>query len=140
MTAQANFILYVADQDAATRFWRTVLEATPTLDVPGMTEFSLGSGAVLGLMPEAGIRALLGPALPDPAAARGHPRAELYLTVDDPAAFHGRALAAGAVELSPLSRRSWGDDAAYSLDPDGHVIAFAHAGRTAAPSQRGDAR
>lgn len=34
-------------------------------------------------------------------------------------------IAAGATELSPLSMRDWGDLAAYSLDPDGHVVAFA---------------
>lgn len=121
----AHFILYVADQDAATVFWRTVLDQPPTLKEPGMTEFSLGSGAVLGLMPEAGIRSLLGPVLPDPAAAHGLPRAELYLVVGDAGAYHGRALACGASELSPLKRRAWGDEVAYSLDPDGHVIAFA---------------
>jgi uncharacterized protein len=121
----AHFILYVADQGAATAFWRSVLEQSPALEAPGMTEFSLGPGAVLGLMPEAGIRSLLGPALPDPVGAQGHPRAELYLVVEDAGACHGRALTAGAIELSPLKRRSWGDDVAYSLDPDGHVIAFA---------------
>lgn len=132
-----HLILYVRDQAAARRFWEGVLAAPPALDVPGMTEFALGSQAVLGLMPEAGIRSLLGPSLPDPAAARGVPRAELYLVVADPAAYHARAQAAGAAELSPLTRRSWGDDAAYCLDPDGHVVAFAarpsgdhgHAGR-----------
>ena len=90
-----------------------------------MTEFAVGDGVVLGLMPEAGIRSLLGPSLPDPAAAQGIPRAEIYLVVDDAAAYHARALAAGARELSALARRSWGDSAAYSLDPDGHVVAFA---------------
>lgn len=125
MTGQAEFILYVASQPAATAFWSEVLSRSPSLDVPGMTEFTLGDGALLGLMPEAGIRALLGAALPDPAQARGIPRGELYLVVPDPAAYHARALAAGARELSPLTRRAWGDRAAYSLDPDGHVIAFA---------------
>ena len=33
---------------------------TRRLDVPGMTEYELARGAVLGLMPEAGIRRLLG--------------------------------------------------------------------------------
>jgi catechol 2,3-dioxygenase-like lactoylglutathione lyase family enzyme len=120
-----HFILYVRDQAAACGFWKAVLGVPPALDVPGMTEFALGPQSVLGLMPEAGIRSLLGPALPDPAAARGIPRAELYLVVADPAAYHARARAAGATELSPLTRRSWGDDAAYCLDPDGHVVAFA---------------
>lgn len=125
MASRAHLILYVRDQAAATAFWQAALGQPPGLDVPGMTEFTLGPQAVLGLMPEAGIRKLLGPSLPDPAAARGIPRAELYLVVDDAAACHARALAAGATELSGLARRSWGDDAAYSLDPDGHVVAFA---------------
>lgn len=94
-----------------------------------MTELELPGGAVLGLMPEAGIRRLLGEALPDPAAGAGVPRAEVYLLVDDPAAGHARALAAGARELSPLAPRDWGHDAAYSLAPDGHVLAFARESR-----------
>jgi catechol 2,3-dioxygenase-like lactoylglutathione lyase family enzyme len=122
---RSHFILYVSDQRASAAFYAAVLGRAPTLDVPGMTEFALGSGAVLGLMPEAGVRRLLGDALPDPAAAGGVPRAELYLVVEDPAAHHARALAAGARELSPLLPRDWGHRAAYSLDPDGHVLAFA---------------
>ena len=120
-----HLILYVSDQAAATAFWRAVLDRPPVLDEPGMTEFTLGDHVVLGLMPETGIRTLLGPALPDPCAARGIPRAEVYLVVANPADCHTRALAAGATELSPLARRSWGDDVAYSLDPDSHVVAFA---------------
>jgi catechol 2,3-dioxygenase-like lactoylglutathione lyase family enzyme len=125
VTGPVHLILYVRDQEAATAFWRAALDRPPALDVPGMTEFALGERVVLGLMPETGISSLLGPALPDPAPGRGVPRAEVYLVVDDPAACHARALAAGARELSPLASRSWGDDAAYSLDPDGHVLAFA---------------
>lgn len=125
ITGQVEFILYVADQEVATTFWGVVLGQAPSLDVPGMTEFTLPEGAILGLMPEAGVVALLGAALPDPAGARGVPRAEVYLVVDDPAACHARALAAGAVELSPLAERNWGDMVAYCLDPDGHVLAFA---------------
>jgi len=51
--------------------------------------------------------------------------AAVLVVTDDAAACHARALAAGATELSALARRSWGDDVAYSLDPDGHVVAFA---------------
>ena len=120
-----NFILYVSDQAASARFYSAVLALPPALDVPGMTEFRLGEGATLGLMPVSGIRRLLGPSLPDPGSAAGVPRAELYLTVPDPAAHHQRALEHGAKELSPLEPRDWGDLAAYSLDPDGHVLAFA---------------
>lgn len=118
------FILYVSDQQAGKRFYEAVLDRPPTLDVPGMTEFTLGEGTRLGLMPERGIRALLGlgeHSMPGP----GRIRCELYLAVDDPGAYHARALAAGATGLSDLAPRDWGDEVAYSLDPDGHLLAFA---------------
>lgn len=126
----AHLILYVRDQRASSAFYRAVLAGEPTLDVPGMTEFALGPGTVLGLMPEAGIRRLLGDRLPDPTTAKGVPRAEVYLVVDDAAAYHARALAAGGVELSGLAERSWGHRVAYSLDPDGHVLAVASPSKT----------
>jgi len=130
MTEAAHFILYVQDQSRSTAFYRGTLLAEPRLEVPGMTEFELPGGAVLGLMPEAGIRRLLGDSLPDPSAARGIPRAELYLIARDPAACHQRALENGGTELSPMQLRGWGHMAAYSLDPDGHVLAFASVGAT----------
>jgi uncharacterized protein len=125
MTAASHFVLYVADQARSTAFYARVLGLAPRLQVPGMTEFALPGGGVLGLMPEQGVRRLLGNALPDPAAARGIPRAEFYLLVAAPAVYHARAIAAGARELSPLLPRDWGHAAAYSIDMDGHVLAFA---------------
>jgi catechol 2,3-dioxygenase-like lactoylglutathione lyase family enzyme len=120
----AHFILYVCDQAASRDFYVAVLDRAPRLDVAGMTELALDDGSVLGLMPEAGIARLLGPDV-DPARLHGVGRAELYLVVDDPAAYHARALAAGAREVSPLAERAWGHRAAYSLDPDGHVLGVA---------------
>ncbi|MBB4842882.1 catechol 2,3-dioxygenase-like lactoylglutathione lyase family enzyme [Paucibacter oligotrophus] len=130
---QAHFILYVADQERSRAFYEAVLAAPPRLHVPGMSEFELAGGAVLGLMPERGIHALLGPALGDPALGRGHARAELYLLVAAAAPLHARALQAGARELSPLTLRGWGHRAAYSLDPDGHVLAVAEPAGAAIP-------
>ncbi len=117
------FIFYVADQVASAAFYRRVLGAEPVLDVPGMTSFALDGGGELGLMPEAGIERIL-PGLRATAGGQVS-RAELYLRVEDPGAFHQRALDGGAEELSPLGPRGWGDEAAYSRDADGHVLAFA---------------
>ncbi|MBK7366371.1 MAG: VOC family protein [Candidatus Eisenbacteria bacterium] len=125
--AAAHFILYVRDQRASADFYAHALGIAPRLDVPGMTEFALSDTAVLGLMPEAGIRRLLGDAIADPASAHGAPRAELYVLVADVAAAHARAIAAGATELSPPAPRDWGHEASYLRDPDGHVLAFARA-------------
>jgi uncharacterized glyoxalase superfamily protein PhnB len=57
--------------------------------------------------------------------AQKTPRSEVYLMVEDAAAFHSRAIVAGARELSPLALRDWGHAVGYSLDPDGYVLAFA---------------
>lgn len=122
---KAHFVLYVRDQRRSTEFYAGVLATSPQLDVPGMTEFALEGGSVLGLMPEAGIVALLGPDLPDPRLANGVPRSELYLVVSEARPFIARAIAFGARVLSPLQDRDWGHSAGYLLDPDGHVIAFA---------------
>jgi GNAT superfamily N-acetyltransferase len=144
---KAHFILFVRDQERSTAFYRTVLATSPRLHVPGMTEFELPGGAILGLMPEEGAARVLGralattppsdsPRLPSATSPSGPPRSELYLLVSDPASYHLRALAAGAREASALAERNWGHEAAYSLDPDGHVLAFARElpeGREAAP-------
>lgn len=121
----AHLILYVADQRRSTEFYTAVLDVRPRLEAPGMSEFDLPGGSVLGLMPAAGIRRLLGDQLPDPGQAAGVPRAELYLVHPEAEAYHARALRAGARELSPVQARDWGHTAGYSLDPDGHVLAFA---------------
>ena len=126
---KVNFILYVSDQQASTEFYSAVLGLKPSLEEPGMTEFQLSEDGVLGLMPATGIKRLLDERLPDPTAGSGVPKAEVYLWVDDAQAYHDRSLANGARELSELLPRDWGHDVAYSLDRDGHVLAFGQSHR-----------
>jgi predicted enzyme related to lactoylglutathione lyase len=120
-----EFILYVADQRTSRDFYAAVLDQTPTLDTEGMTEFALGSACTLGLMPVVGIAGILGldpgrwsdSALP--------PRSELYWRRTDANDLVHRAIRAGGRVISPMARRSWGEDVAYLADPDGHVLALA---------------
>ena len=123
VVSRVHFILYVRDQAAAGVFYQSVLGAPPTLQTPGMTEFEVGPGAVLGLMPERGIARLLD--LTAGETPRDGIRGEVYLVVASPESYHRRALAAGARELSAMAPRDWGHRAAYSLDLDGYVLAFA---------------
>ena len=125
LATKTHFILYVKDQTRSTAFYSQVFGCSPSLNVPGMTEFILSENCVLGLMPVAGIKRLLGNNLPDPALATGVPRSEIYLLVNCPIEYHRRSIQAGAKELSGLADRDWGDRVAYSLDLDGHVLAFA---------------
>ena len=120
-----HFILYVRDQDASAQFYRKVLAREPSLNVPGMTEFQISNESILGLMPEKGIKQLLGKAIEDPETTNGIARAELYLMVLEPQKFLDRALEAGGRILSKIELRSWGHMAGYVADLDGHVVAFA---------------
>lgn len=120
---RTHFILYVQDQEASRAFFEAVLGQSPTLHVPGMTEFTVSPTTVIGLMPERNIERLLN--LAEGSAASSGLRGELYLMVLDPEECHRRALAAGARELSSLAERNWGDLAAYCVEPNGYVLAFA---------------
>ncbi|NUQ05161.1 MAG: VOC family protein [Anaerolineae bacterium] len=122
---KSHTILYVDDQTKSTEFYAMVLNKKPRLNAPGMTEFELAADSVLGLMPKPGILRLLANNIPDTAAPTGLLRAEIYLIVDNPAEYHRRALDCGAQNMSDLAKRDWGHLAAYCLDPDGHVLAFA---------------
>ena len=120
-----EFILYVKDQNKSKIFYEQVLLLVPNLHVPGMTEFELGENVKLGLMPEKGIANIITPALKHPDQSNNIPRCELYLKVTDAETYIKRALQLGAIEVSPLENRDWGDKVGYIADPDCHVIAFA---------------
>ena len=124
MIQQGITILYVTDQDASRLFYQAVLETEPRLDVPGMTEFDLGNGMILGLMPVTGIRQLLGEAL-IPVENNPAPKAEVYLRVEDAVSYLNRAVENGARLILAVAARDWGDRVGYCLDQDGHVLAFA---------------
>lgn len=121
----AHTILFVADQARSTEFYSRVLGVTPDLDVPGMTEFHIADGAVLGLMPRASATRLFGDTVKIAVDDDFYKAGELYLLVDDAADYLRRAIENGASEVSPMSLRDWGHLAGYCLDPDGHIIAFA---------------
>lgn len=125
MNTQYEIILYVADQQQSRDFYSAILQKTPALDVPGMTEFVLMDGLKLGLMPENGIAKILADKTPHPKNGNGIPRCELYLLMENPEDAFALALDAGATEISPVQDRDWGDRVGYVADKDGHVLAFA---------------
>ncbi|MGV8146684.1 MAG: viroplasmin family protein [Alkaliphilus sp.] len=120
-------ILYVKDQKQSRDFYRSILGKEPILDVDGMTEFELGRDFLLGLMPEEGIRKIIGDALPHPKEGSGIPRAELYLYVGNPLETYNLIDKNGGKLIKEPTMMSWGDIVAYGADLDGHILAFAKA-------------
>ncbi|NQT62545.1 MAG: glyoxalase [Candidatus Marinimicrobia bacterium] len=117
-------ILYVSNQEASRIFYESVFQIPPILDVPGMTEFRMEGGFILGLMSIEGIKRLLGKDV-FPKTDEGNPRVELYLRVGNAQHFLDRAIQNGAELLLKVSMQDWGDRVGYCLDPDRHVLAFA---------------
>ncbi len=122
---EIEFILYVANLEKSKKFYSTLLNKVPALDVSGMTEFMLDDKTKLGLMPESGINKIFGGKTSNPAYGNGIPRCELYLKSKNLDLHYQNALKAGAKIISQPSPRDWGDLVAYVADPDGHIIAFA---------------
>lgn len=122
---QTEFILYVANQKRSKEFYEQLLEMAPSLDVPGMTEFTLSDSVKLGLMPETGIQKILNNKVPNPSTGNGIPRCELYLKVQSAEAYLQRAVSLGGKEISAMEDRDWGDRVGYASDLDGHILAFA---------------
>ena len=125
MTTQLEFILYVSNQEKSRDFYQILLQQKPSLDVSGMTEFTLNDFVKIGLMPNDGIAKIITPKLPHPTSGIGIPRCELYLQVDNIETIFEEAKQAGATEISPITLRDWGDYVGYISDFDGHIIALA---------------
>lgn len=125
MKKKSIIILYVADQQSSTTFYEKILNKKPILNVPGMTEFMISDDFKLGLMPENGIAKIICPYTKHPKLGNGIPRCELYLIVENPEQSLAKAINKGATEISKPSLMDWGDEVAYCMDPDGHIIAFA---------------
>jgi len=121
-------ILYVADQNESTQFYKTLLQKEPCLVVPGMTEFLLSDSLKLGLMPNDGIAKILKSVTPHPSLGKGIPRCELYFYTDSLEVSFLLAIENGATLVSPIASRDWGDTVGYLADKDGHIIALAQKG------------
>lgn len=122
---EVEFILYVSDQKKSRLFYEKILSIKPTLNVPGMTEFTLSPACKLGLMPENGIAKIITPALKHPSKANRAPRCELYFKVKNIQSMYKKVQKWKLHIVSEPKQRDWGDVVFYISDPDGHVVAIA---------------
>jgi catechol 2,3-dioxygenase-like lactoylglutathione lyase family enzyme len=117
-------ILAVPDLAASARFYDAAFGFERAVDTPVYVELALPSGMRLGLYEREAFGRNTGRA-PFTVPAGELAPTELYFHVDDPDAALARLEAAGAIVLSPLAPRPWGDDAAYVRDPSGNVLVVA---------------
>ena len=119
------FIIYVENFEKTKIFYEVLLDIKPIVDEPGMCEYELPNGATLGIMPNSSLEKLFGSDYIVNEKKKSTPKFELYFQVDDPEAFHKKAKQLGALELRKFKKMDWGDKVAYSINHDGHILAFA---------------
>lgn len=127
MTPQISPMLAVADGNAAIEFYKAAFNATVLWHLGGSGHVVAGlsvHGAQFFLAQEASAYGTRGP------AAAGFTTVRIELFVDDPVAVHSRALAAGAVERSPIVEHTYSMSGPRPitkmlqgalLDPFGHM-------------------
>ncbi len=121
---KTHLIIYVSDQKRSMSLFKNILKKEPVLDVPGMTEFFLNENTILGIMPEKGIKTLLGDCIEFP-KNRKLIRSEIYIHVENPEKELNDAINAGARLLDQVKERNWDASVGYCVDYDGNIVAFA---------------
>lgn len=117
-------ILAVEHLQKNVAFYRAAFDWEMAVETPVYVEFGLPGGQRIGLYEREGFGRNTGkePAkIPEGELAP----TELYFYADDLGASIARLTGAGARELSALSLRPWGDEAAYFADPSGNVLVLA---------------
>lgn len=117
-------ILAVEQLRESVDFYRAAFDWPLEVETPVYVEMRLPGGQRLGLYQREGFGKNTGqvPARVPPGELSP---CELYFYADDVPAALERLRGAGARELSALSLRPWGDEAAYFADPGGNVLVIA---------------
>ena len=122
---KTSFIIYVKDLEKTKLFYELLFNIKPVLDVPGMCEFKLPDGSALGIMPNSSLEKLFGKDFEEQKNRKALPQTEFYFLVEDALTLHNRAIQLGASEIREFSEMDWGNKVAYSINHDGHILAFA---------------
>jgi len=119
------FIIYVEDFYKSKIFYELLFNIKPIIDEPGMVEFRLPDNSTFGIMPNTSLEKLFGSDFKIEKHRKSLPKTELYFLVDDAISFHNKAIQLGSTEIRAFSEMDWGHKVAYSLNHDGHILAFA---------------
>ena len=117
-------ILAVADLEKSSEFYRQAFGWKNPVKAPVYTEFELPGGQKLGLYQRENFAHNTNK-MPESVAKGSITSTEIYLHVEDLKEAIKKIEAAGAIKLSELADRDWGDKAAYYADLDGNVLVIA---------------
>ena len=117
-------VLGVKDLEKSKIFYQSIFKWKITGDYPVFIEFTLPEGNKIALY-QIDSFAVNTNLKPHQVPENSITATELYLHAENLEIVINRLVSAGAIPLTKLSTRPWGDEAAYFSDPDGNVIAVA---------------
>jgi predicted enzyme related to lactoylglutathione lyase len=127
-TINANLVLTalaVKNVEISAKFYKSVFDWSISFEIPELlVNFVLPNGMDLMLYQREAYAKNTN-RLPEIIPANSISGTELYFHIDDIEEAVSRLREAGAEELSGLSPRDWGDEAAYFADLDGNVLVIA---------------
>lgn len=123
--SRIHFILDTDDLGKSRMFYSLLFDTEPIVDENNIVEFEIVPGVILGLQ-TAGLKDKLFDAdIYSKYRNSKSGSSELYIECINAEEMHKKALSLGCLELSPFSKRNWGAEAGYSINHDGHILAFA---------------
>ena len=125
---KVHIILTVSDISKSRMFYNLLFNITPIVDESNICEFQLTENLILGLQNEDLKLKNFDPDIYMRFAQNKHTGGEeIYIEHSDAEGIHTKALQLGCLELSPFKERNWGHKVGYSINHDGHILAFAEA-------------
>ena len=118
-------ILAVTDLAAATKFYVQGLGLEQVVAAPVYSELVDPSGQRLGLYQRESFVLNTSAPVQGPPSTGTTTATELYFHCVDPAKAAAKLMVVGALLLSPLAARPWGDEAVYLQDLEGNVVVLA---------------
>ncbi|MBN1302296.1 MAG: VOC family protein [Melioribacteraceae bacterium] len=118
-------ILLVNDLQKSKAFYKLLFNLNPVVDTENIVEFEIGTNLILGLqtidLPSKIFDYDVFAKYPNTSAGIH----EIYIECENAEEMHEKAKQYGCIELSPFQKREWGHYTGYSINHDGHILAFA---------------
>lgn len=120
-----HFILFVKDLNKCKMFYELLFERKPIVDENNICEFELNSNSILGLMTKDLTDKIFESDFSYLMPNKIKHGNEIYIECVNAEEMHKKALQLGCLEISPFQEREWGHCVGYSVNHEGHILAFA---------------
>ena len=123
--SRIHFILDSKDLSKSKMFYSLLFDTQPIVEDNNIVEFEIVPGFILGLQSIELKDKLFDRDIFNRYRNTSNAASELYIECENAEAMHQKALSLGCLELSPFSKREWDHYAGYSINHDGHILAYA---------------